>query len=115
MYYVQMKRIFKMHDFRVLKIMDNFRPLFEKFQVNYSVLRHILSVKLLMDERRVRTLFDDTQEKKSNPFIKSLWFYSLYGLILVFFVFGETYMLQMSIMFGVALFVLMTALIADFS
>ena len=104
-----------MHDFLVLKIMDNFRPLFEKFQVNYSVLRHILSVKLLMDERRVRTLFDDTQEKKSNPFIKSLWFYSLYGLILVFFVFGETYMLQMSIMFGVALFVLMTALIADFS
>src|SRR5699024_2619378 len=71
--------------------------------------------KLLMDERRVVTIFSDTEMKKGNPFIRSLWLYALYGFIVLFFVFGNAYMLQMSIIFGVAMFILMTALIADFS
>src|SRR5699024_9480058 len=104
-----------MRNFLVLRMLDAFRPMFEKFHIDYPLLRHILAVKLLMDERRVPTIFGDTKEVKRNPFIKSLWIYALYGLVLVFFVFGEAYMLQMSIMFGVALFILMTSLIADFS
>lgn len=104
-----------MNDFKVLRILDFFRPLFKKFEIDYPLLRNILAVKLLIDERRIPTIFGDTKEKIRNPFIKSLWIYSLYGLILVFFIFGEAYMLQMSIIFGVALFILMTSLIADFS
>src|SRR5690625_1128090 len=110
-----MKSVPGMHNFQVLKMLDFFRPLFEKFNIDYPLLRSILTIKLLMDERRIPGLFGDTKEKTRNPFINSLWIYSLYGLILVVFVFGEAYMLQMSIMFGVALFILMTSLIADFS
>src|SRR5690625_1980111 len=104
-----------MHNFYVLKILDFFQLLFKKFKIDYPLLRNILAVKLLMDKRRIPTIFADVKEKNGNPFIKSLWIYALYGLILVYFVFGESYMLQMSIIFGVALFILMTALIADFS
>lgn len=104
-----------MHNFRTLKILDRFQALFEKFNIDYSVLRHILAIKFLMDERRVLTILTETNEKKKSSFMRFLWIYFLYGFILVFFVFGDAYMLQVSIMFGVALFILMTALIADFS
>ncbi|MGM8365646.1 hypothetical protein ACLIBG_09200 [Virgibacillus sp. W0181] len=104
-----------MPNFRVLKMLDIFQALFEKFNINYPILRHILAIKLLMDQRRVPTIFEDTKDEKKSSFIKSLWIYVLYGFILVFFLFGNVYMLQMSIIFGIALFILMTALIADFS
>lgn len=104
-----------MHNFLILKILDYFRPLLEKFQLDYPLLRHFLAVKLVMDQRRSSTLFEDADKKEGNPFFRSLWLYALYGIILIFFIYGEAYMLQMSIIFGVALFILMTSLIADFS
>src|SRR5699024_9912753 len=99
-----------MHDFIVLKILDMFRKPFEKYNIDYPLMREILYVKLLMDERREVTIFFDTEVKKGNSFIRSLWLYALYGFIVLFFVFGNAYMLQMSIIFGVAMFILMTAL-----
>src|SRR5690625_408067 len=110
-----MKRARRMNDFLVLKILDIFRPLFTKFNINYPLLRNMLEIKLLIDERRVPALFGDAKEMKGNPLIKSLWIYALYGFILVYFIFGEAYMIQMSMIFGIALFILMTSLIADFS
>lgn len=103
-----------MRDFRVLKMLDVFQSLLERFHIDYPMLRYMLKIRFVMDERRAWTMFDGSKEKKS-PFIKSHWIYFLYSFILVFFVFGNAYMLQMSIMFGIALFILMTALIADFS
>lgn len=110
-----MMGVLAMPNFLILNILDYFRPLLEKFQLDYPLLRYFLSVKLTMDQRRVSTLFEDTEEKEGNPFFRSLWMYALYGIILIYFIYGEAYMLQMSIIFGVALFILMTALIADFS
>src|SRR5699024_6527391 len=103
------------HDFRVLKILDFFRPFFERCNIHYPIFPQILAVKLLMDGRRESAVFDSDSSKRSNPYIKSLWLYFLYGFILLFFVFGNAYMMQTTIMFGVTLFVLMMALIADFS
>src|SRR5699024_433072 len=94
-----------MHNFLILKILDYFRTLLEKFQLDYPLLRHFLAVKLVMDHRRSSTLFEDADKKEGNPFFRSLWLYALYGIILIFFIYGEAYMLQMSIIFGVALFV----------
>src|SRR5690625_4899393 len=110
-----MKRVRHMNNFLVIKILDIFRPFFTKFHIDYHLLKNMLEVKLLIDERRVSALFGDAKEKKGNPFIKSLWIYALYGFILVYFIFGEAYMIQMSMIFGIALFILMTSLIADFS
>jgi len=104
-----------MNDFRLLKILDLLKPLFQKFSIDYTLLRSFLTVKLLIDERQVPTVFHDSKEQDGNPFYKSLWIYALYSLLLVYFLFGESYMLQMSILFGLALVILLTAFIADFS
>src|SRR5699024_10909163 len=111
----KMMGVLAMPNFLILNILDYFRPLLEKFQLDYPLLRYFLSVKLTMDQRRVSTLFEDTEEKEGNPFFRSLWMYFLYGIILIYFICGEAYMLLMSIIFVVALFILMTPLIADFS
>ncbi len=105
-----------MSKFRSLKVVDFFRPLLVKMGVDYEVMRTILQVKLMMDGRRVPTIFSgQTKKPKGNQFIKSLGIYMLYSLILIPFIFLDHYMLQMGLIFGVAIFILMTSMIADFS
>ncbi|MDH5160837.1 hypothetical protein [Heyndrickxia oleronia] len=112
-----------MEDFRTLKILDRFQGLFEKMGVDYSILRKILKVKLMMDQRRVPTIFSQSSKKKkdnnkqeTNGFIKSLWIYAFIGLFTIpFIVFGTNYMFQMSIVFGIVMFMVMTSMISDFS
>lgn len=101
--------------FQPLKVVDFFRPLFEKMKIDYVVMRKIVEVKLLMDGRRVPTVFSSSTKQKGNQFMKSLLIYMLYSLILLFFVFGDQYMFQMSLVFGISMFLLMTSMIADFS
>lgn len=79
------------------------------------MMRHILQVKLTMDARRVPTIFNETQSKSGNQFLKSLWVYALMGLILIAFLFGEQYIFQMSILFSIVMFIIMTSMISDFS
>lgn len=101
---------------KALWIMDFFRPLFQRFRIDYPVMRQIVEVKLLMDSRRTPTIFASSRKKESsNQFIKSLGIYMLYSLILLPFLWGDAYMIQMSIVFGIAMFLLMTTMVADFS
>lgn len=106
-----------MSEVRILKILDPFQGLFRKLNIDYKVMRKILEVKLTMDQRRVPTILSQNAKKKEgNQFLKSLWIYIIYGLLLIPFVFiGDNYMFQASIMTGVAMFILMTSLISDFS
>lgn len=105
-----------MSNFRSLKVVGFFRPLLVKMGVDYEVMRTILQTKLLMDGRRVPTIFSgQTKKTKGNQFIKSLGIYLLYSLILIPFIFLDEYMLQMGLIFGVSIFILMTSMIADFS
>lgn len=107
-----------MKDFQTLKFLDYFKPIFLKFGIDYPVMRRILQVKLLMDQRRVPTIFNQSQKKNSdqNQFIKSLWMYVLLGALLIpFLILGENYLFQTSIIFGVVMFLIMTSMISDFS
>jgi len=108
-----------MKDLPSLKVLDFLRPFFRMFGIDYDVMRKILQVKLTMDGRRVPTIFSGDRSKKrkeGNQFLKSLGIYALYGITLMPFVFlGENYMFQLSIMFGITMFILMTSLISDFS
>ncbi|WP_382398304.1 hypothetical protein [Lentibacillus salinarum] len=107
-----------MDDFRSLKCLDRFQFLFKRFGIDYADLRKILQLKLTMDQRRVPTIFNmnGAKKKEGNQFLKSLWLYGLYGLILIpFLFFGDHYMLQMSLMFGIMMFFLMTSMISDFT
>jgi len=107
-----------MRDFKFLKFLDWFRPLFEKLGVDYFVMRKILQVKLIMDGRRVPTVLSNktpSAESDTN-FFKSLGIYLLMGLTLLPFVWmRQNYIYQMSIVFTIIMFFIMTSLISDFS
>ncbi|MCM3112936.1 ABC transporter permease [Lederbergia lenta] len=106
-----------MSDFRTLKFLDLFKGIFRKFGIDYGVMRKILQVKLMMDQRRVPTIFNGAGKKKEgNHFLKSLGLYAFYGLILIpFILLGDNYIFQMSLVFGLVMFILMTSMISDFS
>ncbi|CAM3191586.1 hypothetical protein FITA111629_09095 [Filibacter tadaridae] len=106
-----------MHDFRSLRFLALFRGLFTKFGIDFDAMQKILQVKLTMDERRVPTIFQGNNKKKEgNHFLKSLWVYGLYGLILIpFILLGENYIFQMGIVFAMVMFIVMTSMISDFS
>ncbi|WP_059172907.1 hypothetical protein [Bacillus sp. FJAT-27445] len=111
-----------MEDFRTLKVLDKFRWMFEKLGADYPVMRNILAMKLTMDQRRVPTILGGARKKKDhsheeeNRFMKSLWVYSVFGLLLLpLILMGEHFFLQMTIFFGILMFIIMTSLISDFS
>lgn len=112
-----------MKDFGVLRFLDIFKGIFEKMGVDYPAMRKILNVKLILDGRRVSTVLSNQNNKKKekedkdkNNFLKSLWTYILMGAFLILFiVIGDNFLFQMSFVFGVTMFLLMTSLIADFS
>lgn len=105
-----------MNDFRCLKFLDFFQFIFKKLGIEYDVMRKILQLKLTMDQRRAPTIFNSSKKKEGNQFLKSLWLYGVYGLILIPFIFlGENYIFQMSLVFGIIMFILMTSMISDFS
>ncbi|MDX8044431.1 hypothetical protein SH601_00390 [Gracilibacillus sp. S3-1-1] len=104
-----------MNEFMLLKVLDKLQPLFTKMDIDYPVMRQILQLKLTMDTRRVPTIFNDSNNKSGNQFLKSLAVYALMGLMLLLFIFGDNYLMQMSIYYAVVMFILMTSVISDFS
>lgn len=107
-------------DFKFLKLLDRIKPIFEKMNIDYTVMRKILYIKLLMDGRRVPTVFQDRKKNNNsndkNMFLRSLWIYLLMSLILIpFVVMKSNYMFQMSLVFGIIMFLIMTSMISDFS
>lgn len=109
-----------MKDFKLLKFLDKFQEIFEKQGIQYDMMRKILFVKLTMDGRRESTVINQNNSKKNNQdgnkFYKSLWVYALLGLFfIIFLLMGNHYIVQMSLVFGVSMFMTMTSLISDFS
>ncbi|EPY2272348.1 ABC transporter permease [Clostridium sporogenes] len=106
-----------MEDFKILKFVDKFKFIYEKLGVNYASMRTILKLKLLMDNRRVPTIYKDREnEDKKNTFKKSLLLYGLMGVFLAVFIFIPSPMVvKMSINIGAIMFLIMSTMIADFS
>ncbi|OKP85377.1 hypothetical protein A3844_16445 [Paenibacillus helianthi] len=107
-----------MNDFRVLKLLDRLRGVFKRAGVDYEMLRSILQVKLTMDGRRTPTVLGTQksgQETEGSP-LRVQWIYLLLGLMLILFVVPDSnYMLTMSVLFAVVMFMITTTLISDFS
>lgn len=107
-----------MEESKFVKVLDLFKPIFNRMDVDYQSLRSILNMKLVLDTRRTSTVLQGgaEQKKERNNFLYSLGFYLLMGLIMVpFIIIGENYIFQMSMVFGVFMFFMMTSLVADFS
>src|SRR5690625_7070582 len=84
-----------MSESKTLRALDMFRPLFQSLRIDYPVMRQIVEVKLLMDSRRTPTVFAGSKKKENaNQFIKSLGIYMLYSLIVLPFIWGDAYMMQ---------------------
>lgn len=108
-----------MKDRALLRLLDKFKKLFKKMDIDYDALRSILDVKLILDGRRTSTIAqnsNDKSKKEKNNFISSLWIYGFLGLIMIpFVIMGDEYLFQMSLVFGMFMFFMMTSLISDFS
>ncbi|MFY4776102.1 hypothetical protein [Metabacillus sp. RGM 3146] len=110
-----------MKEMKILLFLDRFKGLFVRNGIEYDVMRRILQVKLMMDGRRVPTIISQSAKKKKeesnqNKFYSSLWIYVLMGLILLPFILIENeYVFQMSVVFGIMMFMIMTSVISDFS
>lgn len=108
------------NNFFILRLLDFFEPFFVKSGIEYKTMRRILQVKLTMDQRRKPTVFQQSRKKKDTPekneFFKSLWLYGFFGLMLIpFLFFKDSYLFQVTILFSIFMFVIMTTLISDFS
>lgn len=108
------------NNFFILRLLDFFEPFFVKSGIEYKTMRRILQVKLTMDQRRKPTVFQQSRKKKDTPekneFFKSLWLYGFFGLMLIPFLFiKDSYLFQVTILFSIFMFVIMTTLISDFS
>ncbi|NME07734.1 hypothetical protein [Psychrobacillus sp. BL-248-WT-3] len=107
-----------MNDFASLRVLDRFRKIFLKFDIDYDIMRRILQLKLTMDSRRLPPIFNGSKEKKDgNQFTKSLWVYGLFGLLLLtpFLFLGNNFLFSLTIMFSSMFVILMTSMISDFS
>jgi ABC-2 type transport system permease protein len=105
-----------MQTFKSLQFLRLFKGLFQKFGIDYEAMQKILTIKLTMDQRRVPTIFNESKKKEGNQLFKSLWIYALYGIILIpFMLLGTNYIFQMSLVFGMIIFIIMTSMISDFS
>ncbi|WP_041580775.1 hypothetical protein [Bacillus sp. 1NLA3E] len=111
-----------MKDFTTLKLLDRFKVVFERFGVDYILMRKILQIKLLMDQRRVPTIFSQQAKKKrkdgtsGNQYLKSLWIFVFFGLFTIpLIIMGDNYFFQMSLVFGILMFLELTSMISDFS
>ncbi|WP_409274234.1 hypothetical protein V1499_04820 [Neobacillus sp. SCS-31] len=111
-----------MEDLRTLRVLDKFRWMFERLGADYPVMRNILAMKLTMDQRRAPTILggarnkSDHSHEEENRFMKSLWVYSIFGLLLLpLILMGDHFFFQMTTFFGILMFLIMTSLISDFS
>ncbi|TQR21011.1 hypothetical protein [Psychrobacillus vulpis] len=107
-----------MDDFKSLQVLDRFKWIFQKFHIDYEIMRKILQLKLTMDGRRMPTVFNGSKVKKEgNQFIKSLWMYGFLGLLTLtpFLFLGDQFIFFTSIMMSILMFILMTLMVSDFS
>lgn len=106
-----------MKEFAILRFLDKVSFLFEKNEIDYPIMRRILQIKFVMDERRVPTVMMNGKNKTGkNSFRGALMVYGFMGLIIGLFLFPAFPLFyKMNIIIGMILFMIMTSMVSDFS
>lgn len=107
-----------MKEFTILKILDKITFIFKFAGIDYPLLRKILQLKFVMDERRVPTIMMNgkNDEESKNPFRSGLLVYALMGIFIGIFILPPfSLFLKMNIIMGMLIFMIMTTMISDFS
>ena len=101
----------------LLKILDLFQGLFRTTGVDYTQLRAIVAIKLMMDNRRQVIAYrrKETQEP-GNAFLKTLLIYAAFGILIAFTLyFLPSFIFSMILFFSYIMVMIAMTLITDFS
>ncbi|CDM69180.1 putative membrane protein [Clostridium bornimense] len=106
-----------MKEFMSLKILDKFKGVISKFGFNYEIVRKILQIKLTLDCRKTPTLFNNKAKKEGKNYsLLSMGINIFIGACCsLVFLFGNNIMFQMSLLFAMMMFMIITDLISNFS
>ena len=108
-----------MEDFKILKLVKKFEFLYKKIGVDYDTMILILRMKLTMDGRKIPTVLSGSQgndDKDKNQFKRSLIYYCILGLLcMMMIIIDVNIMIQMTIYFGMIMFMIFSVFISDFS
>ncbi len=102
-----------------IKIVEKFKWLYEKAGVDYDMMMLILEHKLMMDKRRNPSIMNgnmNTTKNDGNRFKSALLLYGVLGLFIApVVVLNFNIMFQMTMFFGIFMFLIGTSFIADFA
>ncbi|MDR3539751.1 MAG: hypothetical protein P4L69_02110 [Desulfosporosinus sp.] len=106
-----------MKDFWVLKVLDVCSFFYRAMGIDYEVMRKILKLKLLMDQRRVPSVLVNSKRKdQENAFNSSLIMYALMGLVFVFLMLPPfPLFFKMNLIFGMLTFMVTMTMVSEFS
>jgi ABC-2 type transport system permease protein len=101
----------------LLKILDLFQSLYRLIGVDYTQLRAIVNIKLIMDNRRQLVSYKRKENAEpSNNFVWTVFFYSLFGIFIAFALFAiKSFMVSMTMFFSYIMVTVAMTLITDFS
>lgn len=105
-------------EFLSLKILDKYQRLFEKFGIDYKIMKTILKTKLILDTRRAPIIAEQNKKKssESSSMLKGYLFHLIFGAFLAFFIyFIKDEMIRMIYFAGAFFFMTTLYLISDFS
>lgn len=107
-----------MKEFTILKFLDKIKFIFKFAGIDYPLLRKILQIKFVMDERRVPTIMMNgkNNDESTNSFRSGLLIYAFMGIFIGIFLLPPfSLFLKMNIIMGMLIFMIMTTMISDFS
>ncbi|ODA41043.1 hypothetical protein [Desulfosporosinus sp. BG] len=106
-----------MKDFWILKVLDFFSFFYRVMGIDYGVMRKVLQIKLLMDQRRAPSVLINSKHKdKENTFKKSLIIYGLMGVVFALILLPPLPLfIKMNVIIGMLIFMVMMTMVSDFS
>ncbi|WP_291561317.1 MULTISPECIES: hypothetical protein [unclassified Clostridium] len=102
-----------------LKIIDKLGGIFERLGYDYSVVRKILKIKLIMDKRNVPTIIQNQnkkEKKESNNFKTQMIMYLIFGIFTgLLLILDIPLYVSMNMIFGITIFIIALSMMSDFS
>jgi len=106
-----------MKDFLILKMLDFFSFFYRVMGIDYGVMRKVLQLKLLMDQRRTPSVLMNSKSKREgNAFYKSLIGYGLIGIFpALIIILPIPLFFKMNLFSGMLIVLVAMAMVSDFS
>lgn len=109
-----------MKEFKILKLLDRFRRIYESLGVDYDILHMILQIKLIMDGRRVSSVLVNNRKSTENESKNNYMYLLAFNVFISIFIglimaSGMSALININIVIGANLFMMVSFMISDFS